>query len=92
MHLLTRTTLSTIKVWDQLRQRHVCAVFARLLCSAGITNENEFHNSSSPTLCASNDVTSGHAHLLCSEIWLTSQHYPDKPTSKSVEQRSINNR
>ena len=43
---------------------------ARLLCSARITNENEFHNSSSPTLCASNDVTSGHAHPLCSEIWL----------------------
>ena len=33
-------------------------LFARLLCSAGITNENEFHNSSSPTLCASNDITS----------------------------------
>jgi len=29
-----------------------------------------FHTSSSPTLCASNDVTSGHAHSLCSEIWL----------------------
>ena len=42
--------LSTIKDWDQLHQRHFCVVFARLLCSAGITNENEFHNSSSPTL------------------------------------------
>ena len=61
---------STIKDWDLLHQRHFCVVFARLLCSAGITNENEFHNSSSPTLCASNDVTSGHAHPLCSEIWL----------------------
>ena len=29
-------------------------------CSAGIPNENEFHTSSSPTLCASNHVTSGH--------------------------------
>ena len=62
--------LSTIKDWDLLHQRHFCVVFARLLCSAGITNENEFHTSSSPTLCASNDVTSGHAHSLCSEIWL----------------------
>ena len=42
--------LSTIKDWDQLHQRHFCVVFARLLCSAGITNENEFHTSSSPTL------------------------------------------
>ena len=35
--------LSTIKDWDLLHQRHFCVVFARLLCSAGITNENEFH-------------------------------------------------
>ena len=58
--------LSTIKDWDLLHQRLFCVVFARLLCSAGITNENEFHSSSSPTLCASNDVTSSHAHSLCS--------------------------
>jgi len=51
-----------LKDWDLLHPRHFCVVFARLLCSAGITNKNEFHNSSSPTLCASNDVTSGHAH------------------------------
>jgi len=50
--------LSTIKDWDLLHQRHFC-VFAKLLCSAGSTNENEFHTSSSPTLCASNVVTSG---------------------------------
>jgi len=62
--------LSTIKDWDLLHQRHFCAVSARLLCSAGITNENEFHYSSSPTLYVSNDVTSGHAHSLCLEIWL----------------------
>jgi len=43
---------------------------SRLLCSAGIANENEFHTTSSPTLCASNDVTSGHAHSLCLETWL----------------------
>jgi len=43
---------------------HFCVVFARLLCSGEIT---EFHISSSPTLCASNDVTSSHAHSLCSE-------------------------
>ena len=67
---LSMWLLSTIKDWDLLHQRHFCVVFARLLCSAGITNENEFHNSSSPTLCASNDVTSSHAHSLCSEIWL----------------------
>jgi len=53
--------LSTIKDWDLPDQWHFCVVFARLLCSAGITNENEFHTSSSPTLCVSNDVTSGHA-------------------------------
>ena len=40
-------------------------VFARLLCSAEITNDNEFHTSSSPTLCVTNDITSGHAHTLC---------------------------
>ena len=62
--------LSTIKDWDLLHQRDFCVVFARLLCSAGITNENEFHNSSSPTPCDSNYVTSGRAHSLCSEIWL----------------------
>ena len=64
------TLLSTIKDWDLLHLRHFCVVFARLLCSAGITNENYFHTSSSPTLCGSNDITSGHAHSLCSEIWL----------------------
>ena len=53
----TAVCLSTNKDWDQLHQRHFCVVFARLLCSAGITNENEFHTSSSPTLCASNDIT-----------------------------------
>ena len=47
----THGLLSTIKDWDLLHQRHFCVVFARLLCSAGITNENEFHTSSSPTLC-----------------------------------------
>ena len=62
--------LSAIKDWDLLHQRHFWVVYARLLCSAGITNENEFHTSSSPTLCALNDVTSGHTHSLCSEIWL----------------------
>jgi len=62
--------LSTIKDWDLLHQEHFCVVFARLLCSAGITNENKFHTSSSPTLCASNDIISGHAHPLCSNIWL----------------------
>ena len=71
---LTRlNNLSTIKDWDLLHQRHFCVVFARLLCSAGITNGNEFHTSSSPTLCAFNEVTSGHAHSLCSEIWLLSE-------------------
>ena len=55
--------LSTINDWDLLHQRHFCVVFARLLCSAGIT-------SSSTTLCDSNYITSGHAHSLCSEIWL----------------------
>ena len=47
--------------------------FARLLCSAGITNGNEFHTSSSPTLCAFNDITSGHVHSLYLEIWLLSE-------------------
>ena len=42
-------------------------------CSAGITNGNEFHTSSSPTLCAISDITSGHAHSLYSEIWLLSE-------------------
>ena len=40
---LTANLLSTLKDWDLLHQRYFCAVFARLLCSAGITNENEFH-------------------------------------------------
>ena len=62
--------LSTIKDWDLLHQWHFCIVFARLLCSAGITNENEFHTSSSATLCTSNDVASGHAHSLYLEIGL----------------------
>ena len=70
-HVEANCNLSTIKDWDLLHQRHFCVVFARLLCSAGITNQNEFHTSSSPTLCASNDVTSGHAHSLCSEIWFS---------------------
>jgi len=42
--------LGTIKDWDLLHQRHFCVVFARLLCSAGITNEKKFHVSGSPTL------------------------------------------
>jgi len=62
--------LSNIKDWDLLHQRDFGGVFARLLCSAGITNSNEFHTSSSPTLCASNDITSGQAHSICLEIWL----------------------
>ena len=33
-------------------------------------NENEFHISASPTPRVSNDVTFGHAHTLCSAIWL----------------------
>jgi len=66
----TSAQLSTIKDWDQLHQRHLCVVFARLLCSPGITSENQFHTSSSHTLSASNDITSGHAHSPCSEIWL----------------------
>ena len=52
--------------------RHFGAVFARLLCSAGTTNENEFQFSGSPTPCVSNDVTFGHAHTLCSATWLNS--------------------
>ena len=68
--LHSERVLSTIKDWDQLHQGHFCVVFTRLLCSAAITNENEFHNSSSPTLCAFNDITSGHAHSLYLEIWL----------------------
>jgi len=40
------------------------------LCSAGITNENEFHISGSPTPRVSNDVTFSHAHTLCLAIWL----------------------
>jgi len=59
--------------WDLLHQRHFCVVFARLLCSAEITNENEFHTSSSPTLCVSNDVTSSHTHPLCSEYGFFSE-------------------
>jgi len=55
--------LSIIKDWDLLHQRHFCVVFATLLCSTGIT-------SSSPTLCASNDITSGHTHSLCSKTLL----------------------
>ena len=70
LNVKSLSMLSTIKDWDLLHQRYFCVVFARILCSAGIANENEFHNSSSPTLCASNDITSGHAHSLCSEIWL----------------------
>jgi len=50
-----------------LHQRHFGVVFARLLCSAGITNENEFKFSGSPTPRVSNDVTFGHAHTLCSQ-------------------------
>ena len=49
--------LSTIKDWDQLHLRHFGVVFERLLCSAGITNENEFQFSGSPTPRVSNDVT-----------------------------------
>ena len=49
--------LSTIKDWDLLHQRHFGVVFARLLCSAGITNENEIQFSGSPTPRVSNDVT-----------------------------------
>ena len=64
------TILSTIKDWDLLHQRHFRVVFARLLCPAGITNENEIQFSGSPTPRVSNDVTFGHAHTLCSEIWL----------------------
>ena len=70
--LLTRL-LSTIKDGDLLHQRYFCVVFARLLCSAGIANENEFHTSSSPSLRTSNDITSGHAHSLCSEICFFSE-------------------
>jgi len=67
-----------VKAWkesisERLHQRHFCVVFARLLCSAGIANENEFHTSSSPSLRTSNDVTSGHAHSLCSEICFFSE-------------------
>jgi len=62
--------LSTIKDWDLLHQKHFGVVFAGLLCSAGITNENEFQFSDSPTPLVSNDVTFGHAHTLCSAIWL----------------------
>ena len=53
--------------------RYFCVVFARLLCSAGIANENEFHTSSSPSLRTSNDITSGQAHSLCSEICFFSE-------------------
>ena len=69
-HILGLSYLSTINDWDLLHQRHFCVVFARLLSPAGISNENEFHTSSSPTLCESNDVTFVHAHSLCSEVWL----------------------
>ena len=60
-------TLSTIKDWGLLHQRDFCVFFARLLCSAGITNESEFHYSSSPTPRISNDIT--YVHTLCSVIW-----------------------
>ena len=59
-----------IKDWDllHLHQRYFCIAFAKTVCSAGITDENEFRTSSSPALYPSNDVTSGHAHTLYSEI------------------------
>jgi len=38
IHTKCSFNLSTIKDWDLLPQRHFCVVFARLLCSAGITN------------------------------------------------------
>jgi len=62
--------LSTIKDWDLPHQRHFGVVFARLLCFAGITNEDEFHTSGSPTPCVSNDVTFSHTQRLCLAIWL----------------------
>jgi len=45
---LTANLLSTLKNWDLLHQRYFCVAFARLLCSAGITNENEFHTAIAP--------------------------------------------
>ena len=58
-------SLNTIKDWDLLHPRHFGVVFERLLCSAGITNENEFQFSGSPAPHVSNDVTFGHTHTLC---------------------------
>jgi len=63
-NILHLELLSTIKDWDLLHQRHFGVVFARLLCSAGITNENEFQFSGSPTPRVSNDITFGHTHTL----------------------------
>ena len=53
-----------MKDWALLYQRHYGVIFARLLCSVGITNE--FHLSGIPTPCihVSNDVIFGHAHIL----------------------------
>jgi len=61
----------SVPLLGPVTQRHFGGVFARLLCSAGITNENEFQFIDSPTPRISNDVTFGHAHTLCSAIlWL----------------------
>jgi len=44
----------------------LCCFCEVILCCAGITDENEFHTSSSPTLCVQWRPC-GHAHSLCSE-------------------------
>ena len=57
-------SLSTIKDWALLYQRHYGVVFARLLCFAGITNEFHLSGIPTPRIHVSNDVIFGHAHIL----------------------------
>ena len=85
-----RYSLSTIKDWDLLHQRHFGVIFARLLRSAGITNENEIQYSGSPTPRVSNDVTFGHAHTLCSAIIMASLVNPlDGDKNNNAKKRQL---